>query len=1205
VIVAVCLADRMVHLPAMIRVGLLAALAGGVLAILARPLMRLMRRNVDWLAAAQGLERRHPAFAQRLQTVVSQGLADPAQRGSGPMLEQLTAQVQCEVEQDRLGRWSDWRPLAGPWGLALAILVLLGQLSLIPSIDMATLLSRLFMPLAQIDPATTTRIAVEPGDASLRVGDTLVIKAHVTRLGDSSVDLLTSQDRSSWARIPMQAAGNQYTASLAAPQRDFYYCVQGGDATTRVFKATILRPPAVAAYRIRYEYPAYTRRGERVVSSTDGLIEAIEGTTVQLSLVSTETMAAVNLLMDGQRLAMRVGADAHVCQATFVLRKSQRADMEMISGGGLTSRTSLMLRAQSDREPMVRLVQPAEDLRLHPLAMLQIQYSAADDYGVAALAAAAQVNAAAAVQLPIVTGGDPRRPEGQCALDLASLNVKVGDVLSLWLVAQDGAGHKAVSEVRRILVAPQSIDAGTHRRIAQLRQAARLAEGAQRELKRAADSLDEVRRASDSGDEQMTARSAVSGALANAVEDSLLLHQMLLRVCVDSASALQTTALAHGVDQARMLAWQCERLTLIDAVDASEPMLVREVGSPTEMAGRLAGQLKVLDDGDQAAALLADLGNLRTQPADKAVAEKFGETLRRARQAADASAVQLGLRPQAQDLEARLQQMVEAADQLMRSLSPLDFSSLAMEWSAAMQKTDAVATSFSERLASAAMVEALRPDAEPIIARDWQLAGQAAQRLGQMALSHPGDDAGPLRQMLDGLPRAIAALQREHEMLRHPSQPLSLEQLGTTRQEAATARMELARWAKRTEISGAEELAMEASALTAQRDYASAEAIDRRLSGRLASSGAAWRWEAIQRAMTRARNIDRLSVEQASLVERSASAAQGEAAALSQRQRQVAEQIDRIEPENHRLSVLVQADHADARRLAGEAIGQAREQLALMPQQLAKALEAAEAQRQQASRTGQADREAKAASGSRQPAAQRAAELAHQALRQTRERLAGAMTPLSAAEADRLVQQLRSWGPETEPACQRLAGEIQPALALLEQAAAADDKSAMDGAARRVREALEAVQKQLRQAQAAVIESDPLVAARWYAQAAARSLAAQPPLIEGAKDQQRDTSLSLHRAWQDAVRESASERLSATPRFHSILSPLAGSSASSSSLGLMEDMPAALRPWGPLGTQQPRDLAAPLREADPHGYQDALRVYFDALDKAQEQGPRK
>ena len=136
---------------------------------------------------------------------------------------------------------------------------------------------------------------------------------------------------------------------------------------------------------------------------------------------------------------------------------------------------------------------------------------------------------------------------------------------------------------------------------------------------------------------RLTARTRAGGSLAGAVEASLLLHQSLLRICAKSGSPGQTTALGNCVDGARVLASACERLSAAEAGEATELVMIDQVRAVTEASGKLAGQIRLLSEGEQASAILAEQGNLRappaSQPADATAADLQKETVRRARQA--------------------------------------------------------------------------------------------------------------------------------------------------------------------------------------------------------------------------------------------------------------------------------------------------------------------------------------------------------------------------------------------------------------------------------------------------------------------------------------------------------------------------------------------------------------------------------------------
>ena len=232
---------------------------------------------------------------------------------------------------------------------------------------------------------TSTRISVEPGNERLMRGKTLVVRAKVLQLSGSGVEICTSQDGQSWTRIPMlPVSDNEYIFTLPAMERTLRYYVQGGDATSDTYMVSVVRPPAVAEYRVRYEYPAYTQRGALTVSNTDGVIEGVVGTKVTLALVASEPLKSGEMKMEGAKIALAATSDPHVVQTEFVLNKSGTAELALVSSEGLAAElpARLTIRAQPDREPVARLIRPVEDLRLHARDLLPLQYLAMDDYGI-------------------------------------------------------------------------------------------------------------------------------------------------------------------------------------------------------------------------------------------------------------------------------------------------------------------------------------------------------------------------------------------------------------------------------------------------------------------------------------------------------------------------------------------------------------------------------------------------------------------------------------------------------------------------------------------------------------------------------------------------------------------------------------------------------------------------------------------------------
>ena len=71
--------------------------------------------------------------------------------------------------------------------------------------------------------------------------------------------------------------------------------------------------------------------------------------------------------------------------------------------------------------------------------------------------------------IPLV--GTPKQRDGHVELDLAELDVNLGDVVTLSLVATDTAGQTSASDRSRVLISPRSVDIDTYRRIRELESA--------------------------------------------------------------------------------------------------------------------------------------------------------------------------------------------------------------------------------------------------------------------------------------------------------------------------------------------------------------------------------------------------------------------------------------------------------------------------------------------------------------------------------------------------------------------------------------------------------------------------------------------------------------------------------------------------------------------------------------------------------------
>ncbi|HEY7116347.1 MAG TPA: hypothetical protein VH475_07170 [Tepidisphaeraceae bacterium] len=1249
--------DRLLALPPWFRCLLLVVEAGGVAAILAGPLRDAIRRRVDWVEASEALERRNAALEQRLVTVTSQLLAPASYRGSPRMLDAIAGQVADNLAAQPRSSWADWRGVLRPAFAAVCLLVATAGLWGASWLDLPRLVARQARPFAGLPPVTTTQIDLTPAGATVREREPLVVKATVRHLGDGTMPTIFVRgtgdaDWDASPMIPVSGDAAAYTFNLGAMEQDQRFYVKAGDATTPTYDLRVLRRPGVAEFRIRYTYPTYTGRAPLSLHNTDGLIEAPQGTQALVAVVATEPLASAWIRIGGgngaQRVELAPTAEPNVRQGSIVVSKDQPCALEMTTDRGVVGRgpQSMKIRAVQDRPPLVRMIQPATDLRLSPRELLPVAWQALDDYGVAQIWVRAQVNANPPVEFPRRISGDPRRVESSSELDLARLNVKVGDVVSISIAATDKARQPGTSDVRHVLISPRSIDVTTHQRLAELSQAAGFARDWADQLARTRQTLQKAATVDDAhGQERAAAAARVSRMLAAAQETGVALRQSLLRAIVYSAAPAMSDALEQMVDAT---AAQLDRIDRVNgaivarregnpAAPAADPATVARLTRAVSAAGTLAAQVRQLGDGDQAAAVLADRINLRSSPAtaptDKAALERRRQTLERARQdvAAALAALHVDAKAKEAAIDAQLQQRIDAAARLVAAARPVDLDGPARRWSAAIRNREPQPPHIDERLLAMSQARSVRPDPALVAARDLQLAARAAAALSD--LPDPSDDDAARRkaltQGLEQFPDALAALRAEHEVYRRAlatPTPAEARKIHTDAAKvhtaAAAARAKMLAWAAGPDATPdelaarareLEDLALAANAATEARDFDQATEADRRLA---TASG----HPELADAAAAPRRIDKLSQKQERLADQTASVADDtQAHAIAGAQRDVADQIGQTrldpssnsarpmpaEPSDTNAAAGPTAD--DLRQRATEAISQAQEKLASFPMQLMTAQQAAQTVAEVSSRLVAAQADAAEATPARRESAERVVGMVKSELDDARKAFGDAMAPLADRTADDLAESLRPFAPDTGAARGALGDSLKDSLAnlrdVLTHSAETGDRAGVEPAAQGVRDAVAAAQDALRDAQNKVIERDPLVSARWFARAAADALDTAPPDKRAAVTHQKKTLEALSKAAVEALRRARTARLTQVPGFSSLYLPLQTPGAWSDDPGVpgrpLMTLPAP-REWGRLRERLGTDpIDAPTGESEPPGYGDALRLYFEVLGRAE------
>jgi hypothetical protein len=1204
-----CAIDRFAQLHWTVR---LAALLAGAIAVIAIILPRLvaLAQPADLVRAAAAVERQSPLFGQRLLTVTSRHLGAADYRGSDAILLRLTRDVGDQVATTPAARLIPLRPLAAPLAVCLLLAVICAGLLGVPSIGFGRLAGRFGDPLANIPPVTTTTLEVSPGNLDVTQSRAVTIAVRADRLGAAPVMLfLTGNDRN-WTRITMSpAGGGQFTFNIASVDRDLRYYVAGGDARSPDYSIRVLRAPVVSQFRIGYDYPSYTRLPPTTATNTDGRIEALAGTKVRLEITSTEPLQSAILTIGGERLLMDRGHDPSTRTANLVVATDQKYSIDLISSRDVTGAgpPGAAIRAVPDLPPQVRLTRGGDSLHLGPREIIPIWYEAIDDYGLKSLAFQIEINEQSPVLAAVRLWGDPRRQQDKFILDLATLPLAIGDVVKVLAIATDTAGHTVQSPPLRVIISPRAIDLDAWERIGELRTANQLCQSLVAQFDDAIKARAGAESASDHASSAVvSAESRCDRALSAASQTATLLRQSLLRAVTHSRSATLSISLAGWVDAAEMASIVSDEAFRQSGAPGGMPAAQRDrVRAAMEQIRAIGPLIASVEQGEQALAILADYENLqaaRKRPVtgDVATRQRTRETIERMRQDIADDASHIGLHGESSDLKNQLRARIHNQEDVLSVAKPIDFATISADWGRQIRTDPQRRLGLEARLSAAAQAEALRSDADLVRARDLELASRAAAAL--VASARGG--RLPSRQTFETFASDLTALLRAGQVRPNKSaandpRRLAAEQdLHRLTEDPAPSSTRSALAASEDRQKDAESLALQASAAAAEHRYSDATKLDQSMVRRLEqlprqetlpASGAplalserlSHQQQTVQQEMVTARTLDDLEHRQDALATDA-----GRNVAPADGQLAVADQIAEIEHKREQGSALPGDSIGNGRDRAASQVLAAQDQLSAMPQALASALTVAAARREAAMRPDE------------RAAADRAQDAADQNADEATARLNLALDPISPKALQGMAGRLEPYAPETDAARSSLLGQLAPALNALAAALRGDDPGAADRCADEARRAIESCQRDLAAAQNLLLRRDPLVVAKWFARAAAQSLAMVPPDVGHARSHQVNASMALSRAWDQSIHKAATERLASLPSLSALLAPL--SAPQSGQSGQQGSPFAAAREWTRMRPQDGPDVNTSLHDADPAGFEASLKLYFEALGKAQE-----
>ena len=345
------------------------------------------------------IEQRHPELEERLSTVVELlSIPETRERGSEQLVSLITEAAEADartVSPKREFTGRTIKPKLIVSGVATSIVILL--FAVWPS-QLSLLCLRALAPFAALDNLFASQLHVKPGSVTMLVGDPFEVDASIKNALQGQAYLRKKPIDSFWSRetpermrlLPSLEApvGNErhFRQLFPAVGASFQYRVTCGYALTRYYTVTTVDRPDATIRQVRYTYPQYTGKPERVQTNEFGEIAGVIGTQITIDThINRPSDLTGTFIAPPVDSAIAPSQHGHL-RKQFLINKDSGPQWGILLKDqfGFTNLPAFYpLRAIVDRPPTIIFTQPTKHtVRIAKRGHLSLAYQVTDDFGI-------------------------------------------------------------------------------------------------------------------------------------------------------------------------------------------------------------------------------------------------------------------------------------------------------------------------------------------------------------------------------------------------------------------------------------------------------------------------------------------------------------------------------------------------------------------------------------------------------------------------------------------------------------------------------------------------------------------------------------------------------------------------------------------------------------------------------------------------------
>ncbi len=270
----------------------------------------------------------------------------------------------------------------------LIILVLLFPASLSSAAFRLIHYSREFTPPPQY------LIEILPGNKEIVKGEnvdvSVSVKALLPSLRQDVQELIISrqqegQENSEEIRVQADSSG-MYRTTFQTVRSTTQYFARVEDSESDHFVLTVLDRPLIRSFRVRLDYPAYSKIPPKTLDEFIGDLAALKGTRITISGVSSKPLKEASIQF-GNHANLPLAIRGERFSASFPLLTDNIYHLSITDVEGLSNSEPVhyQLKTIPDEYPSMTIVEPGRNIDIASNQSMNLLLQASDDFGFSAL----------------------------------------------------------------------------------------------------------------------------------------------------------------------------------------------------------------------------------------------------------------------------------------------------------------------------------------------------------------------------------------------------------------------------------------------------------------------------------------------------------------------------------------------------------------------------------------------------------------------------------------------------------------------------------------------------------------------------------------------------------------------------------------------------------------------------------------------------